>query len=36
VKTFSAAADALVTDRYWLAPEAEAAKKAAHESAIGR
>jgi hypothetical protein len=36
VRKFSAAVDALVTDGYWLAPEAAAAKKAAQESAIGR
>jgi hypothetical protein len=36
VRKFNAAADALVKDGYWLAPEATAAKKAAQESAVGR
>jgi hypothetical protein len=36
VRKFSAAADTLVKDGYWLAAESAAAKKAAQESAIGR
>ena len=36
VTQYSAAADALVTNGYWLPAEAAAAKKAAQESAIGR
>lgn len=36
VKTFSAAADALERQRYLLKPEADAARKAAQESKIGR
>jgi alpha/beta hydrolase family protein len=35
VKKFNAAADSLVRDRYWLRPEAEAAKAAAERSSVG-
>lgn len=36
VKRFTAAADALVRDGYWLKPEADEAKRAAEQSHIGR
>jgi hypothetical protein len=36
VKAFSRAADALVGEGYWLKPEAEAARKAARDSNVGR
>jgi alpha/beta hydrolase family protein len=36
VKKFSAAADSLVSDGYWLRPEAEAAKAAARRSSVGQ
>jgi hypothetical protein len=36
VKKFSAAADALERDGYWLKPEADQARRAAEQSRIGR